>query len=303
MPADANAAFGGQVDDAEAIYTYMKNATPNTDAASTMRAQFLTWYQNSSWYNKNFDTKWYDELRSRRNAFNLANAVTPQQKAQVEKILTTGRTAEEMQGKPRPKIDVKTGMVGKSIASPPVLIAPGLKRNLKKGLQGDDVKQWQTFLGLTPATGYFDALTDTRTREYQKKNALVVDGVVGKNTWSAAFPIQQAPFAPSPAASSAATANVIKVPAKTSAPKPQASKPVASSPPKSTAAQPQSTGGGSTGAPAASVPAPLPVTAGIKAGLLGSIAKWPVWAKALGIVGTVGAAAGAVVLTKELSKE
>jgi peptidoglycan hydrolase-like protein with peptidoglycan-binding domain len=305
---DANAAaFGGQVDDAEAIYVYMKNATPKTDSASTMRAQFLTWYQNSSWYNKNFDTKWYDELRSRRNAFNLANAVTPQQKAQVEQILTKGLTAEEMQGKARPKIDVKTGMVGKSISNPPVMIAPGLKRNLKKGLQGEDVKQWQTFLGLTPATGYFDALTDTRTREYQKKNALVVDGIVGKNTWSAAFPIQKAPFAPPPTVTSSppALTSTAKVPPRTSSstPKPQAAKPVASSPPKSSGTKAQPSSGGSGGAPAASVPAPLPVTAGLKSNLLGSIAKWPVWAKALGIVGTIGLATGGVVVAKKLGEE
>lgn len=297
MSKENAAAFGGQVDDAEAVYVYMKNAVPKTDAASTMKAQFLTWYQNSSWYNKNFDTKWYDELRSRRNAFNLANAVTPAQKAQVQQVLAKGMTAEEMQGKPRPKIDTKTGMVGKSISSPPVLIAPGLKRNLKKGVQGDDVKQWQTFLGLTPATGYFDALTDTRTREYQKKNSLVVDGIVGKTTWSAAFPVKAAPFVPPPSE----IASTVKPSVLSSTPKPTAAQPVASSPskPVATTAKPASGGSGGTTAPSTTAP----VTAGIKSNLLGSVSKWPIWAKALGVIGTVGAGVGAVVLTKEMSKD
>lgn len=290
------AAFGGQVDDAEAVFDFFKRTEARTDKAATLKAQFLTWYNQSSWFDKNFSQSWYDQLRSRRNAFNIANAVTEADKAAVTRVLTTGMTAEEMQGKPRPKIDVKTGLVGTAIKNPPAVPQVGSKnpsftRNLKKGLQGEDVKKWQTFLGLTPPTGYFDALTDTRTREYQKKNGLVVDGIVGKNTLSKAFPVAQAPFTPDVPAPPVVSA--IKIPSSGgSAPAQPASRPTPSTPSKPPAAK----------KPAAATPAQKPAATQAPASVLPTanvlkgFSSIPLWAKITGALAGVGLVGGAVAL-------
>lgn len=293
------AAFGGQVDDAEAILDYMKRTNAQTDAAATLKAQFMTWYSNSGWYDKNFNTTWYDELRSRRNAFNLANAVTPKEKQAIQNVLERGMTAEEMQGKPRPAIDTKTGLVGKSIKQPPagmpiptVTGGAGFTRNLKKGVTpGADVKRWQSFLGISPPTGYFDAITDTKTRAYQKANGLVVDGIVGSKTWGMAFPIVKAE-APAPNAPPSFVTSSMKVPSGGGS---KPAKPAVNAP--ATPAAKPAAKPASTGSPADATPASLPVAQAGMLGGLSSITKWPLWAKVAGGLAAVGlgtAAVGAV---------
>lgn len=287
------AGFGGQVDDAEAILDYMKRTNAQTDAAATQKAQFLTWYNNSSWYDKNFNDTWYDELRSRRNAFNIANSVTPKEKAAIANVLERGMTAEEMQGKPRPAIDTKTGLVGTSIKKPPAGMIPsasGASRNLKKGVTpGADVKRWQSFLGINPPTGYFDAVTDTKTRAYQKENGLTVDGVVGKNTWTAAFPVIKADL---PATDTQSfVASTFKAPSGGGATKPPAKSPAKQ--PVASAQTPASKPSGS-GAAAPAAAASMPIAQAGMLGGLSNITKWPLWAKVLGglgIAGSVGALA------------
>jgi peptidoglycan hydrolase-like protein with peptidoglycan-binding domain len=50
------------------------------------------------------------------------------------------------------------------------------------------VEQIQTALKAAgyklPADGIFGAVTDNAVRDYQKKNGLAVDGVVGPKTWA-----------------------------------------------------------------------------------------------------------------------
>lgn len=62
---------------------------------------------------------------------------------------------------------------------------------LTKGSTGEQVKTLQRLLmslgydmGKYGADGSFGSLTDTRIREYQKKNGLTVDGSVGQATWT-----------------------------------------------------------------------------------------------------------------------
>lgn len=61
---------------------------------------------------------------------------------------------------------------------------------LQKGSQGSEVKKWQEFLntqgyGLS-VDGDFGTNTYNATIDYQKKNNLTVDGIVGQNTWGKA---------------------------------------------------------------------------------------------------------------------
>ncbi len=55
---------------------------------------------------------------------------------------------------------------------------------IKKGSIGKAVKIWQIIIGVA-ADGIFGAQTETATKKFQKKYNLVIDGIVGKNTWKA----------------------------------------------------------------------------------------------------------------------
>ena len=61
---------------------------------------------------------------------------------------------------------------------------------IQKGSKGDETKKWQEFLNTQgyslSVDGDFGDLTDQATRDYQQKNGLTVDGIVGQNTWGKA---------------------------------------------------------------------------------------------------------------------
>jgi putative chitinase len=54
---------------------------------------------------------------------------------------------------------------------------------LKNGDNNEDVKKLQSKLGLIP-DGIFGSNTEAAVREYQKKNRLDIDGMVGTSTWN-----------------------------------------------------------------------------------------------------------------------
>lgn len=59
-------------------------------------------------------------------------------------------------------------------------------RTLCKGMQGSDVKVWQTICGADP-DGDFGAKTQAATLKWQKANGLDADGYVGAKTWTKAL--------------------------------------------------------------------------------------------------------------------
>ena len=67
---------------------------------------------------------------------------------------------------------------------------------IKLNSTGIYVKMWQLFLGIT-VDGKFGSATKASTRAYQSSKKLTVDGIVGKNTWLAAFcsekPVEETP--------------------------------------------------------------------------------------------------------------
>lgn len=53
---------------------------------------------------------------------------------------------------------------------------------IKNGSKGKAVKIWQIILGIT-ADGVFGPITESKTKQFQQKNKLVADGIVGAKTW------------------------------------------------------------------------------------------------------------------------
>lgn len=66
------------------------------------------------------------------------------------------------------------------------------KNQISYGSKGDDVKELQTLLNSKgyslDVDGSFGSKTQAAVRDYQSKNKLQVDGIVGKNTWASLAP-------------------------------------------------------------------------------------------------------------------
>lgn len=60
---------------------------------------------------------------------------------------------------------------------------------IKQGSSGKAVALWQILMGQQVNFGqlYFDEALDIQTRKFQKEKGLVVDGIVGVNSWTAGF--------------------------------------------------------------------------------------------------------------------
>lgn len=106
--------FGGimHADDLRALNAYMHSVTPKTDAARKLLSDWAGWWVavgDPSNYMFLVPDEVWDEARNRRNAFNLANATTPQEHAQVQEVIKSGVTTEAARGEPERR-DPNTGM-------------------------------------------------------------------------------------------------------------------------------------------------------------------------------------------------
>jgi peptidoglycan hydrolase-like protein with peptidoglycan-binding domain len=73
-------------------------------------------------------------------------------------------------------------------AAPPLLIpaTDGTDRGtLRRGATGEMVKNVQAKLQLAPADGIFGSHTEAAVREFQRKQGLVADGIIGPKSWTA----------------------------------------------------------------------------------------------------------------------
>lgn len=188
--------FGSQIEDMDAINVYMRSKVIVNNAAYAIKDDFIRWWDNLSWYDKQWGGPAFDEARTRRNKFNLANVKNESERKAVEQVITTGMTAEEMQGKKRP-MTFATGEVGTQTVKPSTTgtMAPttAIPATIRQGSKGDAVKQWQGLIGVA-ADGNFGPQTAAATKAWQKTHNLTADGVVGPMTWAAALPKQETPF-------------------------------------------------------------------------------------------------------------
>jgi len=89
----------------------------------------------------------------------------------ISKIHTAGEM--ENNGKGRPVVTIVC-MKRKSI--------PKITRNLKRGMQGDDVRILQTLLGGCEIDGTFGPGTEKQLKQAQKNYSLIADGICGPAT-------------------------------------------------------------------------------------------------------------------------
>jgi len=84
-------------DDMNAINDYMMATPAVTPTAVGLKDQWVSWWSNLGMFS-NFGTTNYDEARNRRNTFDLANATTAAQVAQVRAVMTQGQSTEQDSG-------------------------------------------------------------------------------------------------------------------------------------------------------------------------------------------------------------
>lgn len=89
-----------QSDDMTAIDTFIHSVPLNTDKAKGLFTDWVTWYTNLSWYGRTQDSSNYDIARNKRNAFELANAQSDDEKAQIKAVQTKGVSTEQAKGQP-----------------------------------------------------------------------------------------------------------------------------------------------------------------------------------------------------------
>jgi len=278
-----------QSDDIDAINAYFNATVANTPAAAKIKADFLDQYANLGWFDKNTSSSVYDSIRSQKNAFNIANAVTEADKAKVTQVLTSGLTTEEMGGQARPNIDLVTGKVTQAKAPP----APGAAKHatIRQGSKGADVIAWQNVLSMKP-DGVFGPALVSATKTFQKAHGLTVDGVVGPMTWSAAIgkPVAEAPvdkLSPTGATAAINTPRGVTFTPTPSAPKPN----IATGGVPVTAAQ--LAANSAAGKTSAAVTAAKTKIQSVEAGIMGG-SSLPLWSKILIGIGVIGSGAAAV---------
>lgn len=303
-----------QIEDVEAIDHYMRSTPLKTPEAFQIKDAYIKWFDAAGFWDKNYSSDFYDEIRTRRNQLNIANATTETAKAQVRNVIETGVTTEEMQGKKKPAVDSQTGRVGSQIHKPsapatpstmpdanqvqgPVLVDPNKTyATIRQGSSGPDVKLWQTVIGVNP-DGKFGPGTAAATKKWQSDHHLTPDGVVGKMSWAAAGTAPAPVFAPS-------APQPIFAPSPTSTPAPTfapATKPVshASSKPVTVAQKP------ATQVPPKKKDVPQVVAktkaqvkhAAIKTAGMLDVSGWPVWGKVVAGA-TLAASIGLAVMGK-----
>lgn len=83
--------------DMAAINQMIANTEPVNARARQLKDEWITWWDDLSWLDKNVTGDAYDKARNKRNEFLKANAATAAQKAAVQQVLKGGGTTEEVE--------------------------------------------------------------------------------------------------------------------------------------------------------------------------------------------------------------
>jgi hypothetical protein len=114
-PRQKTVEFGGimHADDLNAVNEYLHRTPAKTQEARKLVSDWATWWVTTG-DPKNYtflvpDAVW-DEARNRRLAFNVANAVTAEEKQQVAFVATQGQSSEQTRGE-QDRRDPNTGQI------------------------------------------------------------------------------------------------------------------------------------------------------------------------------------------------
>lgn len=298
-----------QIDDMVALNDYFNRVIAITPEAVKHKAAWYTWYNGLGAIEKRMSNAVWDQARARRNEFNLANAKTPSEKAQVEYVMATGTTTESLAGKPAAVVQAKRDEIKQMGAQikQQVTNAGAVYPTLRRGSKGEAVKRWQSIVFM-PADGNFGSGTEAATKKFQAGKGLTADGVVGPKTWSAATGAPAQTVVPPepkgvletiveavlPAPKPPTTVVSQVKPPSASAPRPPMPRPpTASTPRPPTASAPRPPTAGPSPKPTTVPAAPPPaayVSPSTTASMIGGFNKVPTWAKFVGagILGALG---------------
>lgn len=87
-----------QADDLDALNKYVTGTPIRTPQAQALRDQWIAWFDGLSYSQRSFDRPTYDTARNKKLDFNLANATSEAERAEIRKIASEGLSSEEMQG-------------------------------------------------------------------------------------------------------------------------------------------------------------------------------------------------------------
>ena len=178
-----------QIEDMEAINTYMTKTKAVTPDAQGKQRQWFSWYGGLGWYDKRYNDSVYNEARVRRNAFNLVNSVSPAERENVQRVIDTGMTTEEMSAPVKRPQDYTPSSKKKY---KDVLALP-----IQKGSKGQIVKDWQRIVAAYPVDGKFGKDTEKLTKQWQKNHGFEPNGIVDQAVWNAAIQVtKQEPVEP-----------------------------------------------------------------------------------------------------------
>lgn len=90
----------------DAVNEYMMNTKAINAKAQSLKDDWIKWYDGLDYYDKyvtcsSLPCKHWDIARMKKEAFNLANAPTPEAREIVKRVAETGMSTEEMMGQPR----------------------------------------------------------------------------------------------------------------------------------------------------------------------------------------------------------
>ena len=85
----------------EATNRSIMETEAKTPLARKLKDDWIEWYEDLSYYERNMDWDTWDEARNRRNEFWEANATTPEELEQVQTVIREGMTSEEYAGEAR----------------------------------------------------------------------------------------------------------------------------------------------------------------------------------------------------------
>ena len=113
-----------QSDDMDSINRYMLAQKPATSKATSLKDDWIKWYESMSWWDRTQTSENYDLDRNKRDEYNLANATSSQQKKDVEAVIKGGLATEQTQAPAGTDLDQYNRRTSKGtyvVESPPLI--------------------------------------------------------------------------------------------------------------------------------------------------------------------------------------